>query len=139
MNRRGEISVTFMSGPLDGKTLTFEQPTSGEQRIITIGRRDTCDIHLGFDNQVSRLHARLGCMSNPIADSEASLPALLSPFFWDVTESDLSSSLKNSESFAIARVRMRKTTIGFCNISNLLEVIWESVSVQVGLFTLKHN
>ncbi len=80
MNRRGEISVTFMSGPLDGKTLTFEQPTPGEQRIITIGRRDTCDIHLGFDNQVSRLHARLGCVSNSITDSEASLPALLS--FW---------------------------------------------------------
>ena len=80
MNRRGEISVTFMSGPLDGKTLTFEQPTPGEQRIITIGRRDTCDIHLGFDNQVSRLHARLGCVSNSITDEESSLPALLS--FW---------------------------------------------------------
>jgi len=80
MNRRGEISVTFMSGPLDGKTLTFEQPDAGDQKIITIGRRDTCDIHLGFDNQVSRLHARLGCVSNPITDSESSLPALLS--FW---------------------------------------------------------
>lgn len=80
MNRRGEISVTFMSGPLDGKTLTFEQPDVGEQKIITIGRRDTCDIHLGFDNQVSRLHARLGCVSNPITDSGSSLPALLS--FW---------------------------------------------------------
>lgn len=82
MTRRGDISVTFMSGPLDGKTLTFEQPELGDQRIITIGRRDTCDIHLDFDNQVSRLHARLGCVSNMMVDSndESSLPALLS--FW---------------------------------------------------------
>jgi len=80
LNRRGEISVTFMSGPLDGKTMTFEQPDVSEQRIITIGRRDTCDIHLGFDNQVSRLHARLGCVASPVTDSESSLPALLS--FW---------------------------------------------------------
>lgn len=80
MNRRGEISVTFMSGPLDGKTLTFDQPNLGEQKIITIGRRDTCDIHLGFDNQVSRLHARLGCVSNAVTETDSSLPALLS--FW---------------------------------------------------------
>lgn len=80
MRRRGEISVTFMSGPLDGKMMAFEQPDVGEQKIISIGRRDTCDIHLSFDNQVSRLHARLGCVSTPITDSESSLPALLS--FW---------------------------------------------------------
>lgn len=80
MNRRGEISVTFMSGPLDGKTLTFDQPDAGEQRIITIGRRDTCDIHLGFDNQVSRLHARLGCVASPLTDTSTSSSALLS--FW---------------------------------------------------------
>ena len=80
MNRRGEISVTFMSGPLDGKTLTFDQPDAGEQHIITIGRRDTCDIHLGFDNQVSRLHARLGCVANPMTDTSTSSHTLLS--FW---------------------------------------------------------
>lgn len=82
MSRHGGISVTFMSGPLDGKTLPFDQPEIGEQRIITIGRRDTCDIHLDFDNQVSRVHARLGCVSNAMIDSmdETSLPALLS--FW---------------------------------------------------------
>jgi pSer/pThr/pTyr-binding forkhead associated (FHA) protein len=80
MRGRGEISVTFMSGPLDGKTMVFDQPTLGEQKIINIGRRDTCDIHLDFDNQVSRLHARLGCVSTPITDNQSSLPALLS--FW---------------------------------------------------------
>jgi pSer/pThr/pTyr-binding forkhead associated (FHA) protein len=80
MRGHGEISVTFMSGPLDGKTIFFDQPDIGEQKIITIGRRDTCDIHLGFDNQVSRLHARLGCVSTPIRDKDSSFPALLS--FW---------------------------------------------------------
>lgn len=78
---RGEVSITFMSGPLDGKTLRFAQPELGQERIITIGRRDTCDIRLPFDNQVSRLHARLGCSANPATLSENnSLPSILS--FW---------------------------------------------------------
>ncbi|NOG50586.1 MAG: hypothetical protein HND48_15035 [Chloroflexi bacterium] len=29
---RREVSVTYMSGPLDGKTLTFTQPAPGEER-----------------------------------------------------------------------------------------------------------
>lgn len=82
MRRRGEISVTFMSGPLDGKTLIFDQPDLGGQRMITIGRRDTCDIHMPFDNQVSRLHARLACSANPVSgdDSTSTGAPLLS--FW---------------------------------------------------------
>lgn len=68
--KRGEISITYMSGPLDGKTLTFEQPDAGEQRIVTIGRRDTCDVYLHFDNQVSRLHARLGCVARPVSGTD---------------------------------------------------------------------
>lgn len=80
--KRGEISVTYMSGPLDGKTLTFEQPESGEQKILSIGRRESCDIHMGFDNQVSRLHARLGCSARPIttSDTSGSNPPILT--FW---------------------------------------------------------
>ncbi|MDQ7027547.1 MAG: FHA domain-containing protein [Anaerolineae bacterium] len=78
--KRGEISITFMSGPLDGKTITFDQPDAGETSIITIGRRDTCDIHLPFDNQVSRLHARVGCVANAMNDEETLLPSLLA--FW---------------------------------------------------------
>ena len=79
MNR--EISVTFMSGPLDGKTLNFEQPETGDELIINIGRRDGCEIHLPFDNQVSRLHARLGCKANPVSSSESVAdPFILS--FW---------------------------------------------------------
>jgi|GEM_PF-2264959 len=54
-----ELSVTYMSGPLDGKTLYFEQPEAGEERILLIGRREGCDILIDFDNQASRVHAKL--------------------------------------------------------------------------------
>jgi pSer/pThr/pTyr-binding forkhead associated (FHA) protein len=78
---RNEISITYMSGPLDGKKLTFEQPGIGEEKTISIGRREGCDIHLAFDNQVSRLHARLGCVSVPTTSSDtASMPHVLT--FW---------------------------------------------------------
>lgn len=58
---RREISVTFMSGPLDGKTMSFTQPAPGEERALAIGRREGSEIHLPFDSQVSRLHAKLFC------------------------------------------------------------------------------
>lgn len=78
--RRGELSITFMSGPLDGKTLHFEQPEVGEQRVITVGRRDNCDIHLHFDNQVSRVHARIGCVAKAINEESDPSSSVLS--FW---------------------------------------------------------
>ena len=76
-----EISVTHMSGPFDGKTMRFEQPDVGSELILNIGRREGCDIHLPFDNQVSRVHARLGCVSTAVSASESvTEPYLLS--FW---------------------------------------------------------
>lgn len=76
-----EISVTHMSGPLDGKTLRFEQPEIGGELILNIGRREGCDIHLPSDNQVSRVHARLGCQSTAVTSSDSvSEPYILS--FW---------------------------------------------------------
>lgn len=76
-----EISITYMSGPLDGKMMSFEQPEMGEERVLTIGRREGCDIHLPFDNQASRLHARLGCTSTPVtATDSVTNPYVLS--FW---------------------------------------------------------
>lgn len=76
-----EISVTHMSGPLDGKTLRFEQPDVGGELVLNIGRREGCDIHLPSDNQVSRVHARLGCQSSPVTASDSvSEPYILS--FW---------------------------------------------------------
>lgn len=76
-----ELSITYMSGPFDGKTMRFEQPDAGDELILNIGRREGCDIHLPFDNQVSRLHARLGCVSSVVTASESvSEPFVLS--FW---------------------------------------------------------
>lgn len=76
-----EISVTHMSGPLDGKTLRFDQPDVGGELVLNIGRREGCDIHLPSDNQVSRVHARLGCLSSPVTASDSvSEPFILS--FW---------------------------------------------------------
>jgi pSer/pThr/pTyr-binding forkhead associated (FHA) protein len=66
-----DISITYMSGPYDGKTLTFEQPELGEERVLLIGRREGCDVHLNFDSQASRIHARLGCASIPVTASES--------------------------------------------------------------------
>ncbi len=66
-----DISITFMSGPHDGKTLSFEQPEMGEERVLLIGRREGCDVHLNFDSQASRIHARLGCASIPVTASES--------------------------------------------------------------------
>ena len=76
-----DISITYMSGPHDGKTLTFEQPELGEERVLLIGRREGCDVHLNFDSQASRIHARLGCASIPVTASESvDNPFMLS--FW---------------------------------------------------------
>ncbi len=66
-----KISVTYMSGPQDGKILQFDQPEIGEEQVLMIGRRDGCDILLPGDNQVSRLHARLGCATLPVTASES--------------------------------------------------------------------
>ena len=76
-----KISVTYMSGPQDGKILQFDQPEIGDEQVYNIGRRETCDIILPGDNQVSRLHARLGCASLPVTASDA----VANPFiltFW---------------------------------------------------------
>src|SRR5260221_9321109 len=58
---RGQMTkmliITFMSGPHDGKALSWPYPDEGKSLNITIGRREGCDIFLGYDSQVSRLHA----------------------------------------------------------------------------------
>jgi pSer/pThr/pTyr-binding forkhead associated (FHA) protein len=58
-NAKGRITVTFMSGPLDGKTLEWDRPDGEREMVLTIGRREGCDIPLDYDTQVSRLHARI--------------------------------------------------------------------------------
>lgn len=52
------ITLTLMSGPRDGEALHFEL-SSQEELVLTFGRRNTCDVCLDYDSQVSRNHARL--------------------------------------------------------------------------------
>jgi pSer/pThr/pTyr-binding forkhead associated (FHA) protein len=59
MTERDRVYATYMSGPLDGKTLSWELPHDADELILTIGRREGCDILLDYDSQVSRLHARV--------------------------------------------------------------------------------
>lgn len=59
MTRRDSISATYMSGPLDGRTLTWPLPEGVGELIIQIGRREGSHILLDYDTQVSRVHARV--------------------------------------------------------------------------------
>lgn len=59
MNPRARITSTFMSGPLDGKTVGWDVPEDADELILSIGRREGCDILLDYDSQVSRNHARI--------------------------------------------------------------------------------
>lgn len=56
-----QLSITHMSGPRDGDTLTFsvDPENLNVPLVLTIGRHDDTDIYLHFDSQVSRLHAHL--------------------------------------------------------------------------------
>lgn len=53
------ISLTIMSGPRDGEMLRFKTNPGGAPTILSFGRRETSDIPLPYDSQVSRLHAQL--------------------------------------------------------------------------------
>lgn len=105
MNR--ELSITFMSGPLDGKTLRFEQPDTGDELVLSIGRREGCDIYLPFDSQVSRLHARLGCSVEPITGTDS----IAEPFvlaFWLEDQSSRNGTFLEREKKSIrGRVTLR--------------------------------
>lgn len=75
-----EISITFMSGRRDGETIRFPQPAMGEERILTVGRREHCDIVIDHDGQVSRMHARIGCVAerpNELISSNFLVPLLV--------------------------------------------------------------
>jgi ABC-type multidrug transport system ATPase subunit/pSer/pThr/pTyr-binding forkhead associated (FHA) protein len=52
-NTAGSVSITFLSGPLQGQTFSIQKP------ITTIGRDVANDIVVGNDPRVSRHHARL--------------------------------------------------------------------------------
>lgn len=105
MNR--DISITFMSGPNDGKTLNFEQPDLGEERVLLIGRREGCDIHLHFDNQASRLHARLGIVSMPVTASESVENPFVLTFWLEDGESRNGTFTEKEKVPIVGRVNLR--------------------------------
>ncbi len=102
-----QISVTYMSGPYDGKTLRFDQPDPGEELVLTIGRREGCDIEIDFDNQVSRLHARLGCQSMSVSSSDSATHASLLTFWLEDVESRNGTYIEKEEAAIKGRVNLR--------------------------------
>ncbi len=106
-----EISITHMSGPNDGKTLRFEQPEVGDELIINIGRRDGCDIHLPNDNQVSRLHARLGCIVSPVTASDSVTEPYVLSFWLEDMRSRNGTFLEREKEPLRGRVSLRPGTL----------------------------
>ncbi len=102
-----EISITFMSGPLDGKTMRFEQPDIGDELILHIGRRDGCDIHMPFDNQVSRLHARVGCKSMMVTATDSVTEPFILSFWLEDLDSRNGTFVERERSAIKERVSLR--------------------------------
>ncbi len=109
--QHGELSITFMSGARDGEKLVFDQPTRGNERIITIGRRETCDIHLSNDNQVSRLHARLGCESVEVTSSESVTSPFMLQFWLEDGGSRNGTFVEKNPDFIKSRIILRPGTL----------------------------
>lgn len=107
----GDISITFMSGPRDGEKINFKQPDRGDERIITIGRRETCDIHLGTDNQVSRLHARLGCESVEVTSTESVTSPYMLQFWLEDGSSRNGTFIEKNPEPIQSRVSLRPGTL----------------------------
>lgn len=82
-----EFGVTYMSGPLDGKTLSFEQPEPGHDLTLRLGRREQCEIQLPFDSQASRLHARLIVKVQLVTPSESVPEPVVLSFFLEDAQS----------------------------------------------------
>ena len=101
------ISITFMSGPYDGKTMRFDQPNVGDEVILTLGRREGYDVEIDFDNQVSRLHARLGCQAVPVtAVDNLTAPYHLSFWLEDV-DSRNGTYIEKQEEPIVGRTELR--------------------------------
>lgn len=82
-----DFSLTYMSGPLDGKTLRFVQPDPGRDMMLKIGRREQCEVQLPFDSQASRLHARLVVKVQLMTASESVPEPVVLSFFLEDAQS----------------------------------------------------
>ncbi|MFQ3646759.1 MAG: FHA domain-containing protein [Anaerolineae bacterium] len=108
---RPDIRITFMSGPLDGKSLAFPQPEIGEEKTLVIGRREGCDIYLPFDHQVSRVHARLICSSRPVIGVEDITDPSILMFWLEDVDSRNGTFIEREDSPVIGRVSLRPGTL----------------------------
>lgn len=106
-----ELSITYMSGPYDGKTLRFEQPDAGEELVLAIGRREGCDVHLPYDNQVSRVHARLGCTSTPVTATDTMTSPFIMSFWLEDTGSRNGTFLEREKQPIASRISLRPGTL----------------------------
>lgn len=52
-----DLIIEFMSGPLDGQTITLA--VSGAEVCFILGRGQDCDVVIPYDDRVSRHHALL--------------------------------------------------------------------------------
>lgn len=102
-----KISITYMSGPFDGKIVRFDQPDAGEEHVFTIGRREGCDIYLPFDNQVSRLHARLGCTALPVTNPDSMSSAFVLSFWLEDAHSRNGTFIEKDKEAVRGRVNLR--------------------------------
>lgn len=106
-----EISITYMSGPYDGKTLRFEQPEPGEELVLAIGRREGCEIHLPYDNQVSRVHARLGCTAQEVTATESVTSPYILTFWLQDNNSRNGTYLEREKEAIRGRMSLRPGTL----------------------------
>jgi pSer/pThr/pTyr-binding forkhead associated (FHA) protein len=106
-----KLSITYMSGPQDGKIMQFDQPDTGEEIIFTIGRREVCDISLPYDNQVSRLHARLGCTSVAVTASDSVTNPYVLSFWLEDTGSRNGTFIEREKDHIRARSTLRPGTL----------------------------
>jgi pSer/pThr/pTyr-binding forkhead associated (FHA) protein len=106
-----ELSVTYMSGPLDGKTLYFPQPEAGEERVLLIGRREGCDIPIDFDNQASRVHAKLVIGAIPASATESVVNPFTLSFWLEDGGSRNGTYLEKEKSSIKGRVSLRPGTL----------------------------
>jgi pSer/pThr/pTyr-binding forkhead associated (FHA) protein len=102
-----KFSITFMSGPRDGDMAEFEQPLLGGEAIVNIGRREGCEIYLQYDNQVSRLHARLGCSSAAVTASESVTEPYLLSFWLEDASSRNGTFIEQDKNMIKGRVTLR--------------------------------
>ncbi len=102
-----DVSITYMSGPLDGKALHFDQPEPGDELVLTIGRREGCDIQLPFDSQASRLHARLVINAQMVTSSESVPDPFVLSFWLDDMQSRNGTFLERDREQIRGRVSVR--------------------------------